>query len=489
MPFHARHYALLTLLVGGSEALAQDGPAGDLSHVCAMRPVNDAVVVACRDLIRGGPAVASPYIALGDALASRESHREALGVYENARRLEPALAEAHLRVAQELDRFGRNDEALREYQEYARLRPSEPRGPEIVGWLLLQMSRPEDALVAFRQAEHLDADRASAHHGAAVTLASLGRHEEAVREFQLALRTAVDDAEIWGALAASSASLGRAAPAVAAWEHALQIDPAYFDRRPEERRLWEEATSLGLSIRTSGAEDQPEADTVRRTPTAPMKARKPLLTGGATSSGSGVYISAEGEILTNKHVVRGCTDIRVRTDSGPSIPARVVALDADDDLALVKLPQPSLHSAAFRGEPALRPGDDVVAVGYPLLGLLANQPNVTTGTVSALAGIYNDTHLLQMSAPVQPGSSGGPLFDASGNVVGIVVTKLNARVVAEETGDIPQNVNFAIKSAIAAKFLDAQHVRYATAPASRARSNADVGEFGRAVTVLIECWK
>jgi S1-C subfamily serine protease len=93
-----------------------------------------------------------------------------------------------------------------------------------------------------------------------------------------------------------------------------------------------------------------------------------------------------------------------------------------------------------------------------------------------------------MSAPVQPGSSGGALFDASGNVVGVVVTKLNAKVVAEETGDIPQNVNFAVKASVAREFLRDHGVPFRTAPSRVARSNADVGEIGRQVTILVECW-
>lgn len=92
-----------------------------------------------------------------------------------------------------------------------------------------------------------------------------------------------------------------------------------------------------------------------------------------------------------------------------------------------------------------------------------------------------------MSAPVQQGSSGGPLFDASGNVVGIVVTKLNAQIVAEETGDLPQNVNFALKGDIARAFLDELAVRYQTAPSTTRMGNADVGDIGRRVTVMVEC--
>jgi S1-C subfamily serine protease len=160
-----------------------------------------------------------------------------------------------------------------------------------------------------------------------------------------------------------------------------------------------------------------------------------------------------------------------------------------DDLAVVRADATFDQVAAFRVGAGIRPGDDIVAVGFPLAGLLADEPSVTTGSVSALAGIHNDPSILQMSAPVQQGSSGGPLFDASGNVVGIVVTKLNARVVAEETGDLPQNVNFALKSDVARSFLDELAIRYRSAPAAVRMSNADVAEIGRRVTVMVECYR
>jgi S1-C subfamily serine protease len=133
-----------------------------------------------------------------------------------------------------------------------------------------------------------------------------------------------------------------------------------------------------------------------------------------------------------------------------------------------------------------------------LPGLLASEANVTTGTVSALAGIGNDTRFLQMTVPVQPGNSGGPLLDLEGRVVGVVVGKLDALKVASVTGDIPQNVNFAIKAEVVRRFLDASGV---TSGAGRGETErwwenyplaggpAAVGAEAKAFTVLVECWK
>jgi len=74
-------------------------------------------------------------------------------------------------------------------------------------------------------------------------------------------------------------------------------------------------------------------------------------------------------------------------------------------------------------------------------------------------------------------------------VIGVVVTKLNAKVVAEAMGDIPQNVNFALKAATARAFLDANRIPYTVAPSLAQRTHADIGDIGRRVTVLVECWK
>jgi uncharacterized protein len=141
------------------------------------------------------------------------------------------------------------------------------------------------------------------------------------------------------------------------------------------------------------------------------------------------------------------------------------------------------------GGKGIRPADGVVALGFPYDGLLVTSPQVTTGTVSALAGMNDDTRELQLTAPIQPGNSGGPLLDFSGNVVGIVSSRINALAVAEATGTLPQNINFAIKSAIIQEFLEAHRVDYATGQSLTKLDPADVGEMATKSTVLLECYK
>ena len=124
---------------------------------------------------------------------------------------------------------------------------------------------------------------------------------------------------------------------------------------------------------------------------------------------------------------------------------QVIAGDVQSDLALIEGPTSS-KSATFSQGRGVRPGDDIVVIGFPLHGLLTSDPSVTTGNVSALAGPGDDRRFLQITAPVQQGNSGGPLLDLAGNVVGVVVAKLDAIKVANLIGDIPQNVNFAVSA-------------------------------------------
>jgi S1-C subfamily serine protease len=90
--------------------------------------------------------------------------------------------------------------------------------------------------------------------------------------------------------------------------------------------------------------------------------------------------------------------------------------------------------------------------------ILAPTGNFTVGYISALAGLQNDTSKIQISAPIQPGNSGGPVIDQRGNVVAVIVSTASTPVMANISGTLPQNVNFAIKSEIAETFLSANGI-------------------------------
>ncbi|MBU8542994.1 MULTISPECIES: S1C family serine protease [Roseomonadaceae] len=208
-------------------------------------------------------------------------------------------------------------------------------------------------------------------------------------------------------------------------------------------------------------------------------------TGRMISSGTG-FVVAPGRALTNAHVVERCRAVRVRLANGTDATARVLRADRQRDLALIEIPADSGPALSFRREMNMRRGEGVVTYGFPLAGMLSSGPTLTTGEISALAGLADDQRQFQISAPVQPGNSGGPLLDLGGQVVGVIVSKLNAARVAQRTGDIPQNVNFAVKGNEAVDFLRAAGVTPTLAD-NPPRSPAEVGEIAHPSTLFMRC--
>jgi len=203
--------------------------------------------------------------------------------------------------------------------------------------------------------------------------------------------------------------------------------------------------------------------------------------GEKISSGTGFAVSRDGHFLTNSHVVNGCTSLSVDGYS-----AQLVAESESLDLALLLSEEhPAKGFAVFSPTPA-RLNSDVTAVGFPLAGILSGL-NVTRGAVSANLGFGGDISGMQITAPVQRGNSGGPLLAADGEVVGVVVSKLDARLVADITGDIPQNVNFAIRGEIAKLFLFQNGVEPILGTTDAPVSPVELAELASNFTGFIEC--
>lgn len=220
---------------------------------------------------------------------------------------------------------------------------------------------------------------------------------------------------------------------------------------------------------------------------APAQAAPDLPPSAAhAGSATGFCISNAGYVLTNYHVIEGARHIQ-----GSSLCQRYqlhsVFSDASNDLALLRAEPVPPAVATLRSGSAAQLGEAVVVVGYPLGGLLGSGPQVTTGNVSALTGPGNDTRTLQFTAPTQAGNSGGPLLAVDGSVIGVVTAKLNALRVQEMTGDMPQNVNFAIKSALVQSFLEAAGIVYQTREAGGARLTAALAAEARDFVLKIEC--
>jgi len=205
-------------------------------------------------------------------------------------------------------------------------------------------------------------------------------------------------------------------------------------------------------------------------------------------TGTGFFVSKNGQLVTNHHVINGCKEVRI---SGRDSAVAVITADPVNDLALLQF-SGAVNAVAIidSDQGKLRQGDEIVVFGYPLNSVLSSGGNLTPGMVSALTGLNNNTNQLQITAPIQPGSSGSPVMNKKGEIVGVVAMKLSDSKMASATGQVGQNVNFAVNGQTLKSFLDAHKVEYATGGLlSFGKSTADMADDARKWTTVVECWK
>jgi len=202
-------------------------------------------------------------------------------------------------------------------------------------------------------------------------------------------------------------------------------------------------------------------------------------------TGTGFLVN-ENFIATADHVLRmsdrgdvcNAVSIMYRHDE---YEASIADLDPANDIGLIKLSKPIPSTATIRGKPDLRLGETAINYGFPLTGELSTSAKITSGAVNSLAGYNNNSAFIQFDAASQFGNSGGPVLDASGNVIGVVSAKLDD---AEN-----QLVNFATKSTILEGFLKANKVPFEKADLGEKLELPDIAEKAETFTVLVGCWE
>lgn len=273
------------------------------------------------------------------------------------------------------------------------------------------------------------------------------------------------------------------------WANVFAADPIGTGTRavqpsPEARRASEKFAALARESRDSVArfmtlEQIAEAQRLSRE-FRPKKWRPPgeqADGGDAQASGTGFFITRDGYLITSQHVVAKARRIQVRVAS-TTYTAVVVRQDSSNDLALLKvlpildrigpgvasgvdhpdraapIEPPSFPALAVCGSTGVRAAEQVFTIGFPNPELQGNSPKFSSGEVAALTGPDDDPRFFQISVPVQPGNSGGPLVDSAGSVVGIVAGQLDKIATLKATGNLPENVNYAVKSSLLLALLE-----------------------------------
>jgi len=203
------------------------------------------------------------------------------------------------------------------------------------------------------------------------------------------------------------------------------------------------------------------------------------------SSGSGFYVSDDGHIITNHHVVEGCQDTKVHL-KGNVLEAKQIATDRRNDLALLKIVEKPGYAFALSAESPF-PLQEVIVAGYPFGERVSSNIKFTQGVVSAVAGLGNDYSQIQIDAAIQPGNSGGPIIDQDGNVVGVAVAKLSLKRILKDYGVVPENTNFGVKASAVRNLLEGNKIPIKP-PNKTKISKRQLSSLATEGTVFLSCW-
>jgi len=176
------------------------------------------------------------------------------------------------------------------------------------------------------------------------------------------------------------------------------------------------------------------------------------------STGTGFFISNDGYVLTNSHVIEGSSSISIVL-KGKSVSAILVDHDSSNDIALLKVDM-TVEGLPIELKKKTKQGTEIAVLGFPNIGLQGNEQKATFGYINANSGIQGDTRYFQIDSPIQPGNSGSPMVNDQGVVIGIASASLNQSAAIKATGTLAQNVNYAVKIAYSLPMLINHGVEY-----------------------------
>ena len=305
----------------------------------------------------------------------------------------------------------------------------------------------------------------------------LGKSEQAIKAWKEQIRIKPTPSAHTN-IASAYRKLGRKEEAISEYRKALQIDPNFYIA---QKGLNEIGATKGSS----------------KIATAPQIPSPPQ-----SGSGSGFFVSKMGHVITNAHVVQNCKKITIGDNANKQVPAELINTDKSNDLALLKLSSLEMASAesksliqklgivvvplASKGllrSEDVRLGEKVLVAGYPFGDTFSNTIKVTTGVVSATRGAGDNSGQFQLDAAVQPGNSGGPIYDSGGNIVGVVVAQLNKRTF----GSFVENMNFGIKASTVRQFLVSSGLSSKKSERTEEKSTEQLAEIAQNQALMVIC--
>ena len=211
------------------------------------------------------------------------------------------------------------------------------------------------------------------------------------------------------------------------------------------------------------------------------KPKRPELRGEVIGSGTGFFINKD-TIVTNEHVISGCQDIKWNGET-----LKVLSTSVENDIAFLSTTKLNNNFLKIRSNEILK-GEDLIVIGYPFGDELSSDSKVTKGIVSSLKGFGNTEQLIQIDAAIQPGNSGGPVIDYSGNLIGVAVGSADYEYFMKNFGNIPQNTNFAIKKDVLINLLNSRQIEFKTSESNNYLKTSEIFRNSDPSVVLLTCW-
>ena len=281
---------------------------------------------------------------------------------------------------------------LEDDQEQVRQNPNDAGAHYHLGISYSEVGQYQNAITHFKKAIQIKPDLAKAHHSLGFVYKKNGQYHKAIISYKEAIRITPDNADVILA-------------------HINELEKIIVKIRPSQQ-----------------IHELPEKQFF--------------------SVGTGFIFSKGNYAITNYHVVKNSDSIRAKFINGETVEIKVVAKDIRSDIAILKLtdlPPYSVAKIKLGDSSQARIGEKVFTIGYPATHLMGERPKYSEGVINAVTGLKDDPAFFQVSLPIQPGNSGGPLFNERGQVVGITTASLSSLAI-DSMGAIPQNVNYAIKS-------------------------------------------
>ena len=436
-------------------------------------------ITSYKEAIRIKPDYARWHIDLGHSYVGIGKYQDAIASYKEAIRIDPDYGKAHMFLGTVYDKLGKHQDAINSYKEATRIKPDDAIAHINLGSSYDYLGRNQEAIASYKEAIRAEPDDTSAHNNLGRTYRAAGQYQDAITSYKEAIRINPDHANTHNNLGSTYHELGRNQEAIGEYREALRIDPndTYarnnlndLEQKIADKRLVHEQRLLEEERKKHKARKNiKEADRLAQERRLLEEERKKwevrrieeenrqqqALQHQPAPGGTGFLFSSRDYIITNYHVVKGASSIEVKFPNGEIIKARLQAKDSQNDIAVLKLaqsPSSQIPDLKFGDSSKVRPGDRVFTIGYPASSILGKNQKITDGIISSVTGIEDDPTMFQITVPIQPGNSGGPLFNERGEVIGITTASLSLNAI-QSMGAIPQNVNYAIKSSFVNNLL------------------------------------